>query len=219
MYILACDKDTVCRHWEKALPGDARYACISSWAELLDALAGRQDALILLHLGLPNLGGKEGVRRLRRLHPRARIMVFSDHPDDMEGLNLLQAGVQAYLNSYTHPGVLATALEVVQMGEVWVGRELMNRLIRGLGNAPPEAAPGPGHILELLTTREREIALLVADGASNKVVAARVGITERTVKAHLTSIFSKTGVRDRLQLALKVRESSPPLPLHQAGLN
>lgn len=91
-------------------------------------------------------------------------------------------------------------------GGLWVGPELLARVIRA---AVPAAradadALAAGALLAALSAREREVAEAVAEGLTNKVVAARLGITERTVKAHLATVFDKLGVRDRLQLALRV---------------
>ena len=73
--------------------------------------------------------------------------------------------------------------------------------------AAAASAPLPG--LDTLSAREREVAEAVAEGLTNKQVAARLGITERTVKAHLATVFEKTGVRDRLQLALRLSRRQP----------
>ena len=91
----------------------------------------------------------------------------------------------------------------MQKGEIWAGRTLVARLIEELG-ARVRTHPRTDSSARVggLTTREREIAGLVSGGASNKEIAARLGVTERTVKAHLTAIFRKIGVTDRLRLAL-----------------
>jgi DNA-binding NarL/FixJ family response regulator len=102
---------------------------------------------------------------------------------------------------------------VVINGGLWVGADLMTRaagaVARASGPQTTWAAP-----LAELTPREREVATQVAEGACNKEVGRRLDITERTVKAHMTAIFEKLGVRDRLQLVLLLRRSTPaPLPM------
>jgi DNA-binding NarL/FixJ family response regulator len=99
---------------------------------------------------------------------------------------------------------------VVQKGEVWIGRALVARIVDELGGAA--VAPN-GHLsgasVSSLTSREREIAALVAAGGANKEIASQLGVSERTVKAHLTAAFRKLGVTDRLRLALFLNGTRP----------
>jgi len=83
---------------------------------------------------------------------------------------------------------------------------LMARLLVGVNRLPPRAVSPSQVLQEKLTEREREVALAVSRGASNKEVARQLGITERTVKAHVSIIFTKLAVQDRLHLALRIRE-------------
>lgn len=134
------------------------------------------------------------------------LIVASSSPRDEEGIAVLEAGASGYCHAYAAPATLAQVIEVVASGELWVGRNLLSRLLggvqRGVAAHPPQTG---NHAWEsLLTEREREVAHRAAIGDSNHDIAARLGITERTVKAHLTATFEKLGVTDRLQLALKV---------------
>ncbi|GAB2881239.1 response regulator transcription factor [Uliginosibacterium flavum] len=130
-----------------------------------------------------------------------RIVIASSQPEDEEGLAWLDLGATGYCHAYAAEATLRQVLEVVASGELWVGRSLMSRLLKGIGarrstHARNWAAP--------LTEREREVARIAAEGDSNLEIAQALGITERTVKSHLTAVFEKLGVNDRLQLALKV---------------
>lgn len=132
-----------------------------------------------------------------------RVVVLSNIPNDDEALAALGAGAQGYCNAYADPDVLKEVAEVTRRGGLWVGESLLSRLLSGLSQRlverPADDASGP---LARLTTREREIARRVTRGESNKEIARGLEIAERTVKAHLTVVFEKLGVRDRLQLAL-----------------
>jgi DNA-binding NarL/FixJ family response regulator len=132
-----------------------------------------------------------------------RVVVLANIPNDDEALAALGAGAQGYCNAYADPGVLKEVAEVARRGGLWVGETLLTRLLGGLSQRlverPADAANGP---LARLSTREREIAHRVMLGESNKEIARGLDIAERTVKAHLTVVFEKLGVRDRLQLAL-----------------
>ena len=132
-----------------------------------------------------------------------RVVVLANIPNDDEALAALGAGAQGYCNAYADPGVLRQVAEVAARGGLWAGETLLARLLGGLAQTlaerPGDNAGGP---LARLTAREREIAHRVARGESNKEIARGLDIAERTVKAHLTVVFEKLGVRDRLQLAL-----------------
>ncbi len=113
-----------------------------------------------------------------------------------------------------HPDLLPQALGLIEAGEIWLGSELVLHLIRE--NAPVNGHASAAAAAEKLSTnslgdlaaRERDTATRVAQGKSNKVIASEPGVTERTVKAHLSSIYRKTGARDRLQLAMLIREQA-----------
>jgi DNA-binding NarL/FixJ family response regulator len=130
------------------------------------------------------------------------VLAASSRPDDDEGLAVLNAGASGYCHSHAPLDTLRQALEVIDSGELWVGRALLSRLLRLVDTRLPRtdladwAAP--------LTEREREVAHHAAIGESNHAIADALGITERTVKAHLKAIFEKLQVADRLQLALRV---------------
>jgi DNA-binding NarL/FixJ family response regulator len=123
----------------------------------------------------------------------------------MQGVALARAGVRGYGNCWMHPVTLSQSASLIQSGELWLGQEVIQHLIRGVAEGGAAAAiPNPATVQRLadLTTREHEIARRIAGGENNKQIGNELGITERTVKAHLGNIFQKTGTKNRLQLAL-----------------
>jgi DNA-binding NarL/FixJ family response regulator len=142
--------------------------------------------------------------RWRHWCDQLTVVVASSEPNDAEGIMAMEAGAAGYCHIYANPATLRQVIEVVSSGELWVGRSLLTRLLRGVSGKLPPASVERAHWRSPLTEREIEVAQLAAHGESNLVIADQLGITERTVKAHLTTIFSKLGVTDRLQLALKV---------------
>jgi DNA-binding NarL/FixJ family response regulator len=191
---------------------------VADHAQLLCCLTPRAPAVLLLDLDLPQLGGMDGIAGLRALQPATKIVVLADHPDEREGLLALKIGAKGYCDRSIAPGLLGKALEAVQSGEVWVGRKLtahllaeLSALTEGLGARTSSA--DIDRRLELLTPRERAIVAELGAGASNKDIARKFAVTERTVKAHLTAVFRKLGVFGRLQVALFMLEpprSAPP---------
>lgn len=134
------------------------------------------------------------------------VIAISDLPSDEQGLVALGAGVSGYCNGHAAPAVLRQVAATVLGGGVWVGQWLLQRLLAGVTRvaaqkyAPPETSSWASG----LTEREVEVARAAASGASNKEISSRLNITERTVKAHLGSVFDKLKLRDRLQLSLLV---------------
>jgi two-component system nitrate/nitrite response regulator NarL len=124
-------------------------------------------------------------------------------PAEAEAFALLKAGIQGYCHVEAAPEQLREVALVVEHGGLWMPPPLMQRFLALSTRAIPTAAP-EGHQLNDLTARELMVAEQVAHGASNREIAQRLEITERTVKAHLSAIFEKLEVRDRVQLALRM---------------
>ncbi|MGE6776881.1 LuxR C-terminal-related transcriptional regulator [Vreelandella titanicae] len=138
----------------------------------------------------------------------AVVVVLSYSPDDREALRSLDLGARGYVHTLAAPEVLKQVALVVTNQGVWVGQELLAKVLGGSFKALQQRAEGGSSFnteqLGDLTDRERGVALAVVRGATNKEVARQLDITERTVKAHLSAIFKKLAVRDRLQLILKL---------------
>ena len=113
------------------------------------------------------------------------------------------AGASGYCNALAIPELLRQVAVVVEQGGLWVGQDLMKRLFSAL-SAGPGSTSDTTNTLHELSQRELQVAQAVARGSTNKEIARALGITERTVKAHLSAVFSKLDVRDRLQLSLIV---------------
>ena len=150
------------------------------------------------HARWPDLIGS-----LMQALPACHLAVVSMAPDSAEAVTAFDRGARAYCHAMAVPSVFWDVELVVRHGGLWIGPELMTRVVGAAGRAlaSPEDASLP-----LLSEREAEVAREVANGLSNKEIAGKLGITERTVKAHLGAVFEKLGVRDRLQLVLRLSE-------------
>ena len=206
MVVVASDNVSFLDSWAAALGGHGTLIRrVRQLDEVEGTLSGRQPAVLLIDLALRDLNGAPGIAELIGFSPSTRIIAMGHQPSDDEGIAVLRAGARGYCNVHIDPRLLVKAVETVQLGEVWIGRRLIDRLVAMVGNAAAVRIDAEcGVDLDVLTPREQEIALQVGSGCSNKVIAQRLGITERTVKAHLGSVFGKLGVADRLQLALLV---------------
>lgn len=215
--------------WREAFPN----AEMVSYSDLGTILVGSPgEALIWLQLpndasaaaSVPDDGrrGAEGPDERRKdedtadlvnlaihIAPGCSVVALSNQVSQEEGLLCLEAGASGYTSALSNPAVLRQIAMVVENGGLWVGPELMARLRTSLANLQPHQLRMIESKLALLSPREREVALAVAAGAANKEIARHMGITERTVKAHLTAIFERLGVRDRMQLAILVNGTTP----------
>ena len=135
------------------------------------------------------------------------VVLVSSTPDDEEALRGLERGARGYCHAYAVPSLLREVAQVVERGGLWIGPGLLERFIAALR---PRLPASPRDLGGLLSQREREVGKAVAAGRSNKEIGEQLGISERTVKAHLGSIFDKLDVRDRLQLALLLSDDHAP---------
>ncbi len=155
--------------------------------------------VVLLDAGMPQLPNWN--EPLWREHfDNLRIVVASPRPSDEEGKRALAAGASGYVHTYTPITNLATVLQTVAAGGVWLGPTLLARLLRQIDQNMPRQVDWAA----TLTHREKEVAERAAIGHSNQAIADALSISERTVRAHLSTVFQKLGVNDRLFLALRV---------------
>lgn len=141
------------------------------------------------------------------LYPDRKYVVLTKLPTLDDALICLQHGACGYVNANAGPNILKQISQTVIEGGVWLGQDLMQVLI---GLVQVNNTPQPEAVFQwrpLVSKREAEIIDYVNSGCSNKRIAIELDISERTVKAHLTSIFEKIGVKDRLQLALKTNNN------------
>lgn len=137
--------------------------------------------------------------------PTLYVLVGSLRPSDPEGHKMVVAGAKGYFHAYSPLPVIDAMLQQVHGGHIWVGQSLMSRLLSQVSAKLTAHAPAPATAWQQgLTPREVEVAQRAALGHSNALIAEDLHISERTVRAHLSAVFEKLGVADRLLLALKV---------------
>jgi DNA-binding NarL/FixJ family response regulator len=145
-----------------------------------------------------------------------RFLVAGKDWSENKQINALVHGAAGYCGESEPPKLLLQAVTSVLKGDIWIQRHLVSRVIGTLVKMKPEPfqtvkiskAIESSALLATLSSRENDVANMIRNGESNKVIAASLNISERTVKAHLTSIFKKLNVPDRLHLALYIKEYS-----------
>ena len=190
------------RHWAHAL-GSARACEIPEHSPISRLMT--QTGTVWVDLATPELPDWKSEQWSAVLQRKELLVIAaSSSPSDDEGIAALDAGCVAYCHAFSDAVTLRRVQQVVRAGNVWIGQTLMNRLLKNTAKLGVATVNLPTNWQSELTTREIEIAKLAASGASNLLIAANCKITERTVKAHLSAVFEKLHVKDRLQLALKV---------------
>jgi two-component system nitrate/nitrite response regulator NarL len=137
-----------------------------------------------------------------KAYQSAKIVVLADIPNHAESLHALSLGATGYCHAYIDPGILKEIRTVTSNGGIWIGQELLQRLIQASIQRVSNQPDYVESLLAQLTKREKDVAVEAAKGLSNKEIARILDITERTVKAHLAATFERLGAKDRLQLAL-----------------
>ncbi|MFZ5766901.1 MAG: response regulator transcription factor [Thermodesulfobacteriota bacterium] len=198
---LVSTNDALLRRWQSLLGKSGPGRTFQSAEEVGKILTDQSDAVIFLHRQSMN---QAAIMALRQKGPRSRIFVLSDLPQPVEGVAMLKLGVNGYANAYMSGPKLLAALQSIESGGVWIGRQLLQYLITGSAQTGDNQGANE-EIFATLTAREKEITEKVAQGLSNSDIAKLLAISERTVKAHLTAIYEKTGTTSRLQLALRAR--------------
>jgi two-component system NarL family response regulator len=213
MILLATPSSERLADWQHGLAMFAPVATAREPASLERAMTEGAPGVLLLDLDMHGLAAPDRIAALKQLSPDTAIVAVSGPIADDDELALFMSGVRGCC-SYDIGGELLVRLIVaVARGELWIRRSLTPRLLeelaaRSRGEAPPKRRVN--RTLAHLTQREREIATLIGSGNTNKEIARQLAITERTVKAHLTGIFRKLGIADRLKLALQVTDRMEP---------
>lgn len=190
--------------WEQGLSGLANISrAVSEFDSLKECFARVKPQVLLLDHDLPGLDGMNGTASLMRWSPEAKIIVLGEALSDDTEWRLFKAGVRGCCRNDIEPQFLERVVAAVQQGELWIRRTLTYRLLDELKVAS-ERQPDRAFLdlLGSLTQREYEIAEHVGNGDANRQIAESLAITERTVKAHLSEIFRKLGIADRLKLGL-----------------
>ncbi len=165
------------------------------------AVTLRPDVLVM-DLQMPELDGVAATRQIRKVAPEVAVLVLTMFDDDDNVYDVMRAGARGYLLKGAGQDVVARAIFDVAGGGAVFGPSVANRLLARLTERGPTAvAPLPQ-----LTTREREVLDLVAAGLRNPVVAARLGVSDKTVGNHLSSIFAKLDVDGRSQAIIIARD-------------
>jgi DNA-binding NarL/FixJ family response regulator len=169
-----------------------------------DGASGTEPDVVLLVLDPQAPGADATLRGAIDAWKPAPILVWSDCDDQQASLALVRKGARGVVRKHRETDHLGTAIRKVSGGEIWLSRGGLSRLVDDMATTADTHVQPPQRsgTFATLTEREREVAALIAEGLHNRAIATRLGITENTVRHHLTAIYGKLGVADRLELAV-----------------
>jgi len=200
--------------WRDALSGSFSTQDVSNLTLLMDVISHYQPPLMLLDRRLLiDDDYLSEVIAIHKVSAKTRILLMFDGHDDDIQVDALKVGVKGYCDlAVATPELIAKAVQTINNDEVWLPRKMIPRIIEELAVNSPTETPilSEQQIrgLEAMTPRQQDVVRMVCDGANNKTIANKLSIKERTVKTHLSSIYTKLGVQSRLHLALLLKDTS-----------
>jgi DNA-binding NarL/FixJ family response regulator len=173
------------------LPGIEVVGTASDGEEAIALVESLHPDVILMDLRMPRCDGVAATRRLRERRATTHVVVLTTYADDRSVVEALRAGARGFLTKDAGAEEIERAIAAVVRGDAAIDPAVQRHLV--------DAVAGQPDLPDGLTPREVEVLTLIAQGLSNREIAARLYVTEATVKSHINHLFTKTGVRDRAQ--------------------
>jgi NarL family two-component system response regulator LiaR len=204
--VLIVDDHNVVRKGLAALLSDERYAIevvgeAGDGEEAVQKSQQLEPDVILMDLVMPKKGGIEAILEIRKIQPKARILVLTSYAEDQKVAEALKAGAYGFLMKDTSPDELVQTIRSVYANRLTLPHELTHVF---LGSQTKEEEPASS--VAELTERELDVLRCISQGMSNKQVAQQLSISTTTVRSHISSMMRKLGMENRTQLALYARE-------------
>jgi NarL family two-component system response regulator LiaR len=205
--VLVVDDHTVVRKGLCSLLSAEKYGI-----EVVGEAADGQDAIekartlhpevILLDLAMPRMGGLEAIPAIRKDDPEARILVLTSYAEDNQVIKAISSGALGYLMKDASPDELVSTIHNVYLNRMSLPPDLARKAI--LRSLEPES----NNAASLLTDREVDVLRCVAQGYSNKQIAAKLSVSTTTVRTHVSNLLRKLNLENRTQLALYARQNN-----------
>jgi len=201
--VLFTKQDAIKKHWLKALEGEYEAIVFDTQEELIKMLSQSQEPLYVM-IDEDSLSDLSKTLEILKGFAHATFLFFKSVPDVEHASKVIGRNIKAYENAFINKQNLLLMLQNIEAGKSWLFAELTNHIISKF--IQDQNTPEPP-FMSRLTQTEKEIAIMVANGLSNKEIAQAKGIALSTVKGHMQHIFKKAGVSDRVSLALHFKQT------------
>lgn len=188
----------------KLLEMDPALSVVGEAGSGREAIAVARDLrpdILLLDLAMPDTPGLAALAEIAALEPRVRTLVLTAEVGDSDVVHAMQLGACGVVMKHTTTELLLKAIRTVMAGQYWIGREYVADLIASMRERTLRTHAVPPHPTFGLTPRQLDIVSAIVDGATNNDIAQQFSISSKTVKYHLTNMFDKLGVSNRVELA------------------
>ncbi len=186
----------------EAEPGFRVVAEAGDGAQAVESVRQHRPDVLLLDLAMPNVRGLEALRELAASSTPVHTILLTAAIETTQIVEALQLGARGVVLKHSASELLLKSIRTVMEGQYWVGRDTVSDLVQTLRDLLPSARKAAPRRSYELTPRELEIVGAIVEGFSNRDIAQKFALSEQTVKHHLTNIFDKLGVSNRLELAL-----------------
>ena len=201
--VIADDHPILREGLRRLLEDDGGFEVVGQAADGTEAVRlarERQPDVLLLDLAMPRASGLDALRELSALNTGMKVLLLTVAIEDAQIVEAIELGARGVVLKEAATELLFKAIRSVVAGQYWVGHDTVTDIVRHLRELSAAARRGPSPA-ERLTARERQVVAGVATGESNREIASRLGLSEITVKHHVSSIFDKLGVSNRAELA------------------
>ena len=198
--LVVCQDDAVATRFAQVLSGEYPVSFATTWRESMQSINRHRHQVLMLDPTLLPESATAAIEEMCLASPDTRIIILkTPSSPDINQVELFKHGVHGFCDGEIAPELLLKAVHAVCSGELWLQRSLITQVVDELARI---RTPGAGRKVKCLTPRELEVAQMVHKGGNNKTIARKLDISERTVKAHLSAIFRKLDIENRLHLAL-----------------
>ncbi|MCH6255358.1 response regulator transcription factor [Puniceicoccaceae bacterium K14] len=179
---------------------------VGNGREALNAIEYSRPNVILMDLDMPVMNGIAAIKEIKQVDQSIQILALTTFDEDERIFDALNAGASGYVLKDTPSSRLVEAIKTIHSGESFLQPSIASKVVAELSRLSNPSKPRAKPLIEPLSSREEEVLRWLAQGMSNKEIAAQLDLAEGTVKNHISNILGKMGALDRTQAALKARE-------------